>query len=94
MADVVGVTRPRARIRHHCCWCRSPIRPGEVYERWMAKDAADVWTLKAHPECVEAMQEIHRRNQLFSDEGACWRDDHETGRGCEECDPSGTVGLP
>ncbi len=88
MTTTIGRTTPKARKVHRCCWCKEPIRPGEVYERWVAKDVNDVWTLKAHPECVDAMQTIHRANHLNSDEETCYRTDHERGFGCEECDPA------
>lgn len=54
MAHLSRVTRTARKV-HRCDWCRSEIRPGEVYEASVLKDASGLRRWKAHPECALAV---------------------------------------
>ena len=46
-----------ARKVQRCTWCWQCINPGEQYKRYRYFNDGDVGTVKAHPECYEAIQE-------------------------------------
>ena len=52
----------KARIRHRCLWCWQFIEVGETYTRyrWFGDD--EPGTVKAHPECYEAILEAARED--------------------------------
>ena len=54
MTEVIGSTKRRARKQHTCDHCRTPIEPGEEYDRCFLKDGAD---LSAAARALAAVQE-------------------------------------
>ncbi len=53
----------RARLtrkgrKYRCHWCGEAIEPGESYNRWTWKDGREIHDVKAHPECVEAWNNL------------------------------------
>jgi len=51
----------RANKSHRCSWCWQRINDGETYKRYRAYDGGDAMTVKMHPECHDAMQEVARQ---------------------------------
>lgn len=47
-----------SKKRHLCSWCDELIEVGDSYFRWRWYDGADASTVKLHPECFEAMNEM------------------------------------
>lgn len=56
MTYISEATTQAARKRHRCTWCWQHIEIGETYKRYFYADG-DTGTVKAHPECYDAIQE-------------------------------------
>ena len=48
----------KARKTHCCTWCYEHIEIGETYTRYCWFDRECVGTVKMHPECLSAMQDM------------------------------------
>jgi hypothetical protein len=58
MSAVTEATTQVARKPHRCTWCWQLIGAGETYTRYRYYGSdADAGTVKAHPECYEAIQD-------------------------------------
>ena len=47
-----------AKKMHACSWCGETIEIGQPYARWRWYDSGDAVTVKAHPECRLAWDEL------------------------------------
>jgi len=63
MGTCTATSTYKARKRHVCDACGQAINPGDTYKRYRWFDGGDVGTVKAHPECYEAI------NDLAAEEG-------------------------
>ncbi len=54
MTNIAHEEIKAARRAHRCDWCNETIDEGQPYVRQRNKDGADVWTYRAHPECMHA----------------------------------------
>lgn len=50
----------KAQKIHRCEWCWQRIETGEQYKRYRYYSDGDAGTVKAHPECYDAIQEAAR----------------------------------
>lgn len=55
MSAVTEATVQTARVPHRCTWCWQRINVGEQYTRYRYFDCGDAGTVKAHPECYNAI---------------------------------------
>lgn len=51
-----------ARSTHTCDWCGTRIEAGEPYLKWTWFDEGTATTVKAHPDCLDAVNEHCREN--------------------------------
>jgi hypothetical protein len=52
MSDVLSERNGvRARKKHRCVFCGSPIAVGSLYDVRTGVDSGTMWTMKMHPEC-------------------------------------------
>lgn len=58
MSAQTETTAHVARKDHRCTWCWQRIKSGGTYQRYRFFDGGDVGTVKMHPECYGAMQEL------------------------------------
>lgn len=58
MSAQTETTNRVARKNHRCTWCWQLVKPGESYKRYRFFDGGDTGTVKMHPECYGAMQEL------------------------------------
>ena len=70
------VTIKSAHKKHICSWCGTRINVGESYIRYRWFDGGDVGTVKQHPECYDAM------NELIDFEGSIEFNEGDNPRGC------------
>lgn len=64
MVNVIGTSKPKARIEHRCDSCGRMIEIGQIYNRSRCVDGGDAWTWKAHPACTTA-------GNILWDKGIC-----------------------
>ncbi len=69
MTEVIGSTKRRARKQHTCDHCRTPIEPGEEYDRCFLKDGGDTWVWTSHVDCSALAQRMWDDQDLCTDEG-------------------------
>jgi len=48
----------KARKQHCCTWCYEHIEIGRLYMRYRYFDLGDAGTVKMHPECMSAMEDM------------------------------------
>lgn len=51
----------KARKNHYCSWCAEAIYTGQPYDTWRWYDGGDASTVKVHPECLEALDEVIKK---------------------------------
>lgn len=47
-----------AKKDHRCDWCNTKIDAGESYKRYRWFDSGDAYTVKMHPECLDASTDL------------------------------------
>lgn len=47
-----------AKNNHSCSWCNQKIAAGEPYKKYRWFDGGDASTIKMHPECLDACDEL------------------------------------
>lgn len=60
MAHCTEAETHKAKKVHQCEWCWQRIEIGEQYMRYRFFDGGEAGTVKAHPECYDAIQEYAR----------------------------------
>lgn len=70
-----------AKKNHVCDWCNTKIDAGESYKRYRWFGNGDAYTVKMHPECYEASDDLMKIDPQELQEG--WGDFK---RGCYCCD--------
>lgn len=77
-----------ARKPHACDWCGETIERGQPYKRWRWFESREATTVRAHPECTDAINELAREEGhpiefMLGDNprGCCCGHD----RGCPRC---------
>ncbi len=60
MSAMTEPTTQTAKKKHRCTWCWQFIENGELYQRYRFYDGGDSGTVKMHPECFSASQEMAR----------------------------------
>lgn len=58
MSYCTEVESHKAKKVHRCEWCWQRIEIGERYMRYRFFDGGEAGTVKAHPECYDAIQEL------------------------------------
>jgi len=48
----------KAAKAHMCEWCWTRVEKGETYKRYRWFDCGDAGTVRMHPECLEACEEL------------------------------------
>ena len=62
----VSEHHPKARKDHWCDECGRPIRRGTIYTKQVNKDGGDIWTFRAHTDCMEL-------GTAYRNKHNCWR---------------------
>ena len=57
LAGRAAIATPIRKKPHRCGWCWQRIGIGDVYKRYRYYNDGDAGTVKAHPECYEAIQD-------------------------------------
>lgn len=78
MAVIGEIETQVARKQYRCWWCGEHIEPGESYVRWRWKDSKFLLTIKTHPECRDAWDELST-----DDDGTIEQGDYARGCLCE-----------
>lgn len=52
-----------AKKKHRCSYCGHAILLGETYKRYRYFDGGDAGTVKIHPECLDAFNELDPSEQ-------------------------------
>jgi hypothetical protein len=60
MSHVTEATTQAAKKPYRCSWCWQGIAVGEQYTRYRFFDGGDAGTVRAHPECYGAIQDLAR----------------------------------
>ena len=80
----------KAAKEHQCSWCGDAIVIGERYKRYRFFDRGDANTVRLHPECLDAVDELNDSDCGFrpgdNPRGCnCWFD-----LDCERCNSEET----
>lgn len=84
--NVIGQSRPRARVAHRCHMCSRTIRVGELYDRQRCVDGRDAWTFISCRHCSVFASLLWARADYDYDDGMGWEAlaDFEPGTPAEE----------
>lgn len=65
MTELIAEHRPIARKTHFCEECGQEISPGTRYTSQRCKDGGDVWTFKAHTDCMDWSQAYRTKHKQW-----------------------------